>query len=105
MTTKSLLYVFLLISIQASAQNSPVDPLRFGVVLEHPEMKKVKVKPDVTYLKDAKGSLHLDIYMPPNLGPKDRRPAIIFLNAIGDQPGERKVKSWGIYTSWPQLVA
>jgi tetratricopeptide (TPR) repeat protein len=105
MATRPLLYVFLLISIHASSQTSPLDPFSFGVVLDHPDMKKVKLKPDVTYLKDPKGSLNLDVYMPPGLSANDKRPAIIFLNAIGEQPGERKVKSWGIYTSWPQLMA
>jgi tetratricopeptide (TPR) repeat protein len=35
----------------------------------------------------------------------EKRPAIIFLNAIGETPGRPKVKSWTIYTSWPRLMA
>ena len=68
-------------------------------------MKKVVVKKDITYLKDEKGSLNIDIYSPPNLKSNETRPAIIFLNAIGENAGQRKVKSWGIYTTWPQLMA
>lgn len=34
----------------------------------------------------------------------EKRPAVIFLNAIGDSPSG-KVKEWGIYSSWPRLIA
>ena len=30
------------------------------MVLEHPGMKNVVVKPDIVYLNDAKGGLHLE---------------------------------------------
>ena len=46
---------------------SPLDPLSFGVVLDDPEVKNVLVKKDIVYLKDAKGSLALDVYLPPNI--------------------------------------
>lgn len=101
--------MLLLLAVSAFAQQntpvSPLDALQYGVVLDHPGMKKVVVKPDIPYLKDAKGSLNLDLYLPPGLGAKETRPAIIFLNAIGDAPGQRKVKSWGIYSTWPRLMA
>ena len=87
------------------SQSSPIDPLSYGVVLDDPGMTKVITKKDITYLKDEKGSLNIDIYSPPGLKAGDKRPAIIFLNAIGENAGQRKVKSWGIYTSWPQLIA
>ena len=90
---------------QPASQPSPIDPLSYGVVLDDPAMKKVTIKKDVTYLEDAKGRLNIDIYSPPGLKPNERRPAIIFLNAIGENPGQSKVKSWGIYTTWPQLMA
>jgi hypothetical protein len=32
-------------------------------------------------------------------------PAIVFLNAIGDNNPDFKVKDWAIYRSWPQLIA
>lgn len=103
------IFCFALIAFQASAQNtaplSPFDPVNFGVVLEHPDMEKVAVKHGVNYFKDEKASLDLDIYLPPGLQPEEKRPAVIFLNAIGDRPGEQKVKSWGIYSTWPKLVA
>lgn len=105
MKTK-LSLALLLLGWYAHAQtNSPLDPLSYGVVLDHPAMQKVVVKTDITYLKDAKGSLTLDVYLPPGLGATEKRPAVIFLNAIGERPGEPKLKSWGIYTSWPKLMA
>ncbi len=107
---KTLLFCFALIAVlQASAQNSnqlsPSDHLNFGVVLEHPDMEKVVVKQGVNYFKDEKASLDLDIYLPPGLQANEKRPAVIFLNAIGDRPGERNLKSWGIYSTWPKLMA
>jgi len=90
---------------QGNQSSSPIDPLSFSVVLDDPGMKTVVVKKDITYLKDEKGSLNIDIYSPPNLKVNEKRPAVIFLNAIGENAGQRKVKSWGIYTTWPQLMA
>ncbi len=95
-----LVIVALQIGVIAFSQNnqlSPIDPLSYGVVLDDPGMKKVIVKKDITYLKDGQGSLNIDIYSPPNLKSNETRPAVIFLNAIGETPGQRKVKSWGIY--------
>ncbi len=78
---------------------------QYGVVLDHPDMKKVTLQPDVRFLSDAKSQLHMDVYQPPGLKPHEKRPAIVFLNAIGDEPGQDKVKSWGIYATWPRLIA
>ncbi len=96
------------LSQTSSNSSRPVmDPLSFGVILDDPVTKQVVAKLDIPYLEDTKGSLKLDIYSPPGLKAADKRPAVIFLNAIGDQlgPGQRRVKSWGIYTSWPRLMA
>ncbi len=106
-----LLLLTLSLNLQLVAQNSttlsPFDSRYWGVVLEHPDMKKVVVKRDVTYLSDDKGNLKIDIYMPPNMKPGDRIPAIIFLNGIGESlnPQDIKLKTWGIYSTWPKLVA
>jgi tetratricopeptide (TPR) repeat protein len=104
-----LTLLFILIGIKVLAQNSPttypLDPRYWGVVLEHPAMKNVIVKQDVPYWKDEKGSLNIDIYLPPGLKSSELRPAVIFLNGIGENPGQAKVKSWGIYKTWPQLMA
>lgn len=92
-------------SFSQTATVSQVDGLQYGVVLDDPKMKNVKVQTDITFLDDAKGRLKFDLYTPPGLASGEKRPAIIFLNAIGERSGERKVKSWGIYTSWPTLMA
>ena len=105
---KSLLAVLTAISIQAPAQVSewPIfDARHWGVVVEHPENKNVVVKSGVTYYADENATLAIDVYLPPGLKKNEARPAVIFLNAVGDNAGQPKVKSWGIYTSWPRLIA
>jgi len=92
-------------SFSQSNDSSVLDPLSFGVVLDDPAMKNIVIKKDITYLKDDKGSLSFDIYLPPQLRNNDKKPAIIFLNAIGERQGQPKVKTWGIYSSWPKLIA
>ncbi len=104
-----ILFVALILTVQTFAQNtrpprSPLDPTNWGVVYDVPETKGVTVKNGVTYFKDASSDLQIDIYSPPKSKTSDKLPAVIFLNAIGDQP-DNKVKSWGIYSSWPRLVA
>ena len=58
---KKLLFFLILLAFRASAQGqpapSPMDALQYGVVLDHPGMKEVILKPDVPYLSDARGKL------------------------------------------------
>jgi Tfp pilus assembly protein PilF len=92
--------------VNGQQQNLSIfDGRSWGVVLEHPDMKNVIVRPNVPYISDAKGTLKLDIYLPPDVNPTDRLPAIVFLNSLGETPGEMKVKDWGTYRTWPQLMA
>ena len=105
---KYLLAALTAISFQASAQMNewPIfDARHWGVVLEHPETKNVVVKSGVTYYSDERATLSMDVYLPPGLGKNEARPAVVFLNAVGDNPGQPKLKSWGIYASWPRLIA
>ncbi|MBK8564905.1 MAG: hypothetical protein IPN76_16600 [Saprospiraceae bacterium] len=106
---KNILYTLILLSIHAKAQVpsnvAPLDFYQYGVVLEIPGMKTVEVQKDIPYQTNDKGSLYLDLYRPPQLKKTEKRPAIIFLNAIGDEAGKAKVKEWGIYASWPRLIA
>src|SRR5688572_2340252 len=95
------LLLFIVIALPAAAQTSEISPTRWGVVLDSPQMKNVSLKKDVTYLKDDRGTLGIDIYSPPGMKQGEKRPAVIFLNAIGDQTGN-KVKDWAIYSSWPK---
>ena len=107
-TAKVLLAIDLLImATNAMAQNnapqrqrSPLDATNWGVVYDIPETKRVKVRNDVPYL----GSLGIDIYLPADLKEGEKRPTVVFINAVGDRE-DNKVKSWAIYQSWPRLVA
>lgn len=85
-------------------ERSPLDPTVWGVVYDTPATRQVKVTPEVTYLKDDRSDLKIDIFSPPDMKAGERRPAVIFLNAIGDLQAN-KIKNWAIYSSWPRLVA
>jgi Flp pilus assembly protein TadD/dienelactone hydrolase len=89
---------------QTPSAASPLVPTRWGVVYDVPATRRVTMRADVPYLSDARGTLTLDLYLPPDMRPGERRPAIVFVNAVGDRPGDR-VKRWEIYTSWPRLTA
>ncbi|HMV48405.1 MAG TPA: hypothetical protein PKD31_11675 [Blastocatellia bacterium] len=96
----SFLCVSVTVWAQTPAPRSPLDATNWGVVYDVPATKQVKVPQNVPYLD----TLTVDIYTPPDLKAGETRPAVVFLNAIGDN-GDSKVKSWGIYQSWPRLVA
>lgn len=81
-------------------QRSPLDVTNWGVVYDVPATKHVSVRKEVPYL----GALAMDIYSPPDLKAGEKRPAVVFINAVGDR-ADNKVKSWAIYQSWPRLVA
>src|SRR5262245_16910582 len=107
--TTSFLVAFSLSLITATAtaqnsaqprQRSQLDATNWGVVYDTPATKSVKVRNEVPYL----GALSIDIYSPPDLKAGEKRPAVVFINAVGDR-GDNKVKSWAIYQSWPRLVA
>ncbi len=96
-----------LLTVTALAQNagqtpprSQLDATNWGVVYDVPATKQVKIRQNVPYLSN----LAIDIYTPPDMKADETRPAVVFLNAIGDS-AQSKVKSWAIYQSWPRLVA
>ena len=74
-------------------------------VLDEAKTSLVKLEENIQYFKDENANLHFDLYLPPSYNKNQLLPAVIFLNGIGDQPGESKVKSWMIYSSWPRLIA
>jgi tetratricopeptide (TPR) repeat protein len=103
-----ILYLLIVTAFPVYGQQQPLsifDGRSWGVVLEHPDMKNVVVRANVPYVSDSKGTLKLDVYLPPDVKPTDRLPAIVFLNSLGDSPGEMKAKDWGTYRTWPQLMA
>ena len=95
-----LLLFLLATNVVAQQQRSPLDATSWGVVYDVSATKQVKVRNNVPYLD----SLAVDIYSPPELKAGETRPAVVFINAVGDR-GENKVKNWAIYQSWPRLVA
>src|SRR4249920_2715154 len=76
---------------QKRPEENSLDPLYYGVVLDDSAMKQVQVKKDLIYSTDEKNVLHFDLYSPPNLPVHAAKPAIIFLNAIGERSGQPKV--------------
>jgi dienelactone hydrolase len=97
--------VALLVQPAHGQSQSELNATRYGVVLDHPATRNVTVHENVPYLTTPAGRQDLDIYLPPGLKSGERRPTVICLNAIGDQPGNTKVKRWESYRSWPRLVA
>jgi Flp pilus assembly protein TadD len=89
---------------QEGRERSPLEPAAWGVVYDVPGTAAVRVRREIVYLDGAERDLALDLYLPPELEAGATRPAVVFLNAIGDRLPDR-VKEWGIYSSWPRLVA
>jgi len=105
MLRKAALIVLILVAHSFSQnQPSPLNPTSWGVVYDVPATKQVTRRADVPYLRDARGTLTLDIYSPPKIKAGEKRPAVVFLNAIGDRPND-SLKRWAIYKTWPSLVA
>jgi acetyl esterase/lipase len=75
------------------------------LVVSVPGMDRVRVQKDVPYLRTASGSLALDLYYPPDFPEGSRRPAVVFINGIGDPVLPSKLKEWGPYRSWGKAVA
>jgi tetratricopeptide (TPR) repeat protein len=106
-----MLVVVLCSAVEARAQGtvppeprSPLDARNWGVVYDVPATKKVQVRESVPYLGDGKDALTIDLYTPPGASPAEELPAVVFVNGIGDSPGD-PLKRWGIYRAWPRLVA
>ena len=107
----TILAVILLSALEARAQDpavpaarSPLDARQWGVVYDLPATKKVKVRENIVYLGDGKDALTIDLYAPPTARPAEKLPAVVFVNGIGDRPGN-PLKRWEIYRTWPRLVA
>lgn len=94
--------LFVLLAL-AQASSSSLRPDDYGVVLDAPDTARVRVQKNLSYGRPGARELALDLYLPPEASPRPR-PGIVFLNAIGDALPDR-VKEWGIYSSWPRLVA
>lgn len=108
-----LLLLFLAIGIAAgpaSAQNNVPPEVRemarkvmMPIVYKVPGMDKVKVVQNLKYIKTDDPNILMDVYLPPDAAPGDKRPVILFLH--GGAKTEYTPKDWGVYTTWGRLVA
>ena len=83
---------------------APLNPATYGLVYDLPGTRDVRVHADVPYAVVGRDTLTLDVYVPPGLRGGETRGAVLFVNGIGDQRPDR-VKRWGIYATWPRVVA
>lgn len=99
--------VLLLAPVALPAQSrSPLDPTAYGVVYDVPATREVELRAGVQYGTSSGRQLLADVYRPPGLRPGERRPAVVFINAVGDGPDSTdRVRQWEIYRTWPRLVA
>jgi tetratricopeptide (TPR) repeat protein len=91
-------------SLTGQATRSPLSPTTWGVVYDVPATRQVKSKSNIAFATFGGRSLKADFFLPPDLKAGERRATVVFLNAIGDPPGD-SVRRWAIYQSWPRLVA
>ena len=90
----------------AAQSRSPLDPTAHGVVYDVPGTQRVELRAGVQFGTSSGRQLLADIYRPEDLRPGERRPAVVFINAVGDGPDStERVRQWEIYRTWPRLVA
>ena len=93
---------------EAPGQPVPGNPLHDvtaqELVYQVPGMQQVTVRKDIPYKKADASELRLDLYYPPDFREGARRPAVVFINGVGDRPDSR-LKEWPVYASWGRLVA
>jgi acetyl esterase/lipase len=73
------------------------------VVYRLPDMDRVRVISNLQYSEVDNPYLSMDVYIPPDLKPHERRPVVVFIH--GGLGPEYKPKDWGMFQSWGRLVA
>jgi acetyl esterase/lipase len=73
------------------------------VVYRLPDMDRVRVISNLKYSEVDNPHLLMDVYLPPDLKPHERRPVVVFIH--GGSGPESKPKDWGMFQSWGRLVA
>jgi acetyl esterase/lipase len=73
------------------------------VVYQLPDMDKVRVISNLKYSEVDNPYLLMDVYLPPGLMARERRPVVVFIH--GGAGPEYKPKDWGMFQSWGRLVA
>jgi acetyl esterase/lipase len=66
-------------------------------------MDRVRVISNLKYSEVDNPYLLMDVYIPPDLKPHERRPVVVFIH--GGAGPEYKPKDWGMFQSWGRLVA
>jgi acetyl esterase/lipase len=72
------------------------------VVYRLPDMDKVRVISNLKYSEVDNPYLLMDVYLPPDLMARERRPVVVFIH--GGAGPEYKPKDWGMFQSWGRLV-
>jgi acetyl esterase/lipase len=73
------------------------------VVYQVPGMDKIKVVPNLKYARTDDPNLRMDVYLPADAAPAEKRAAVIFIH--GGAKTAYTPKDWGIYTTWGRLIA
>jgi acetyl esterase/lipase len=73
------------------------------VVYRLPDMDRVSVISNLKYSEVDNPYLLMDVYIPPDLKPHERRPVVVFIH--GGAGPEHRPKDWGMFQSWGRLVA
>ncbi|SRR6266496_5755511 len=73
------------------------------VVYKVPGMDKVTVVHNLKYTRTDDPNVLMDVYLPPDAAPVEKRPAVIFIH--GGVKTQYTPKDWGIYTTWGRLIA
>jgi acetyl esterase/lipase len=73
------------------------------VVYRLPDMDRVSVISNLKYSEVDNPYLLMDVYIPPDIKPHERRPVVVFIH--GGAGPEHRPKDWGMFQSWGRLVA
>ena len=86
-----------------SAAKSLTERANPPIVYRLPGMDKVRVVSNLKYTEVDNPHLLMDVYIPPDLEPRECRPVVVFIH--GGAGPENKAKDWGIFQSWGRLLA
>jgi acetyl esterase/lipase len=105
----STVYLMVVSSIVTAQNNLPPEvremarKVMMPVVYKVPGMDKVKVVQNLKYTTTDDPNVLMDLYLPPGIGPNEKRPAVILVH--GGVKTQYTPKDWGIYTTWGRLIA
>jgi len=83
--------------------NSLAERVNPAVVLRLPGMDRVRVVRNLKYSEVSHPNLLMDVFIPPDLKPRELRPVVVFIH--GGAGPENAPKDWGIFQSWGRLIA